>query len=42
MTPKMAIKTILLTTKAPKAEHRKKKSSLVYYIRPEICKDVIL
>ena len=41
MTPKMAIKTILLTTKAPKAEHRKK-SSLVFYIRPEICKDVIL
>ena len=34
MTPKMAIKTILLTTKAPKAEHRKKiQSSFLYKAR---------
>ena len=38
MTPKMAIKTILLT----RLRLQKQKSSLVYHISPEICKDVIL
>ena len=38
MTPKMAIKTILLT----RLRLQKQKSSLVYHISPEICKDAIL
>ena len=38
MTPKMAIKTILLT----RLRLQKQKSSLVFHISPEICKDIKL